>query len=290
VDYGTAFSQLDVFDFSFSLEGTPHAAVHVQVGGLMGSVPTAANDPIFWLHHANIDRLWEGWLGWGEGRHNPEEPHPWLDQTYTFYDENAQQVSLTGRQILNTRRQLRYRYDSLPPRPSPSPTRATSAPETRRAVQERREQRIAENTRLSLGQAPTTVTLRMEADPAANLREALERAEGLTSVQLVFEGVDYEPGSYYEIFINLPGDPAEARSDGPHFAGVIAPFVDPKHAGHALRVNVRPALARLQAQGLIGGTDLALTFVPRGPVPPQGQPPRPVTARMQAERLSLVIR
>ena len=27
----------------------------------MGSVPTAAYDPIFYLHHANVDRLWADW-------------------------------------------------------------------------------------------------------------------------------------------------------------------------------------------------------------------------------------
>ena len=38
-----------------------HGAVHVRTGGDMGSVPTAAFDPIFYLHHANIDRLWAVW-------------------------------------------------------------------------------------------------------------------------------------------------------------------------------------------------------------------------------------
>jgi tyrosinase len=28
----------------------------------MSGFNTAARDPIFWLHHANIDRLWEAWL------------------------------------------------------------------------------------------------------------------------------------------------------------------------------------------------------------------------------------
>ena len=44
--------------------------VHVLVGGsdpnsnlpgLMSDPDTAGLDPIFWLHHANIDRLWEVW-------------------------------------------------------------------------------------------------------------------------------------------------------------------------------------------------------------------------------------
>jgi tyrosinase len=38
-----------------------HGGVHVWVGGSMGSIPTAPADPIFWMHHANIDRLWSVW-------------------------------------------------------------------------------------------------------------------------------------------------------------------------------------------------------------------------------------
>jgi tyrosinase len=43
------------------LEMLPHDFVHVDIGGIMGSTRTAGRDPIFWLHHANIDRLWEVW-------------------------------------------------------------------------------------------------------------------------------------------------------------------------------------------------------------------------------------
>ena len=39
-----------------------HNAVHRFLGGHMGIVPSASNDPIFFLHHANIDRIFEAWL------------------------------------------------------------------------------------------------------------------------------------------------------------------------------------------------------------------------------------
>lgn len=39
-----------------------HNRVHVLVGGTMGDVSVSANDPIFWLHHANVDRIFEMWL------------------------------------------------------------------------------------------------------------------------------------------------------------------------------------------------------------------------------------
>ena len=38
-----------------------HNNVHGWVGGAMSAVPVAAYDPIFWAHHAMIDRLWYLW-------------------------------------------------------------------------------------------------------------------------------------------------------------------------------------------------------------------------------------
>src|SRR5262249_3310567 len=46
--------------FQRSLEGHIHAGVHNAVGGDMASSNSPA-DPVFFLHHANIDRLWALW-------------------------------------------------------------------------------------------------------------------------------------------------------------------------------------------------------------------------------------
>ncbi|RBP51162.1 tyrosinase family protein [Arenicella xantha] len=55
---------------SGNLESNPHNQVHVDVGGeapdgslwgLMSDPGIAALDPIFYLHHANIDRMWAVW-------------------------------------------------------------------------------------------------------------------------------------------------------------------------------------------------------------------------------------
>lgn len=61
-----------------------HNQVHVWVGGPMQNISSAPADPLFWLHHANVDRIWESWR-----RHNPGlNPHlhgnaavldPWSD-------------------------------------------------------------------------------------------------------------------------------------------------------------------------------------------------------------------
>lgn len=67
------------------LESSPHNSVHTMVGGrsnsssqsgLMAVPATAALDPIFYLHHANIDRMWTAWNKTGNNS-NPTDNH-WL--------------------------------------------------------------------------------------------------------------------------------------------------------------------------------------------------------------------
>lgn len=49
-----------------TLERGPHAAIHSAIGGDMNPA-TSPNEPMFFLHHAQVDRLW--WLWQQE---NPE--------------------------------------------------------------------------------------------------------------------------------------------------------------------------------------------------------------------------
>jgi hypothetical protein len=47
----------DDLHFSTLLENGPHAYVHRLIGGDMSGF-ASPNDPIFWIHHAFIDRIW----------------------------------------------------------------------------------------------------------------------------------------------------------------------------------------------------------------------------------------
>lgn len=70
---------------SGNLEQNPHNLVHVDVGGnsadgqiwgLMADPGIAALDPIFYLHHCNIDRMWAAWNA--SGNANPAN-RSWAD-------------------------------------------------------------------------------------------------------------------------------------------------------------------------------------------------------------------
>ena len=60
-----------VSSFVNSLEGPLHNTVHRWVGGDMRTA-MSPNDPVFFLHHANIDRIWFAWQKrWGHDRYAP---------------------------------------------------------------------------------------------------------------------------------------------------------------------------------------------------------------------------
>jgi len=74
----TAMSNTDFSSFQSALN-SPHGSVHGRVGGNMGSVPYAGFDPIFWLHHANVDRLWAVWQASNSGPLPPNEANLTLE-------------------------------------------------------------------------------------------------------------------------------------------------------------------------------------------------------------------
>jgi hypothetical protein len=92
----------------------PHNTVHVEVGGLMGNIDTAAEDPIFFLHHANCDRLWDIWLAQGM-RCDPVVDPVWEGQVFTFFDENGNQQMMTSCDVVRAAAQLNYSYQGEPP-------------------------------------------------------------------------------------------------------------------------------------------------------------------------------
>ena len=101
-----------------SLEGTPHGSMHVRTAGgpagFMFDFVKVGLDPIFWLHHCNIDRLWKAWLRQGGGRANPTNG-TWLSASFPFHDASGQRADLTVRQVIDTRAEpLSYVYDDEP--------------------------------------------------------------------------------------------------------------------------------------------------------------------------------
>jgi hypothetical protein len=98
-----------------------HNDVHDTLGlfgGDLGSVLTAARDPLFWLIHANIDRLWTKWIDPAAGRDLPILDTYWMNSVFSFIDEEGREVRMSGAHIVDSQFLLRYRYEDESPRPA----------------------------------------------------------------------------------------------------------------------------------------------------------------------------
>lgn len=235
-----------------ALEHRPHDLVHDAIGGLMGDPDTAANDPIFWLHHGNIDRLWNRWLSLGQMRHDPDEDSTWCQQVFTFVDSDGQQATLPISKFLSyvQGNVLDYEYDD---------PRAAAPPVSTTACATGREQQFAAQTRvvahhlaseesspaattlssfppsLSLTAKPATFTLAIPQQHHAMLARIAtgpEKAE--TDIALRLSGIDAKSidGGYYDVYVNLPADEKPSQ-DSPSFVGSISSFALKGQARHA---------------------------------------------------------
>jgi tyrosinase len=83
-------SQMSAFDI---LEGQPHNNVHNNVGGFMGDFLSPV-DPLFFMHHSNIDRLWDVWTRKQQSMGLPTLPtgsdlETWKIEPFLFYMDSA---------------------------------------------------------------------------------------------------------------------------------------------------------------------------------------------------------
>jgi tyrosinase len=91
------------------LEFNPHDGLHQAIGGNMAVVDLSARDPIFFLHHCNVDRLWSSWNA--RGNANSAEAI-WRDFAFNrnFIGPGGAPWNVAVGQ-LNNPAALGYRYD-----------------------------------------------------------------------------------------------------------------------------------------------------------------------------------
>lgn len=130
--------------FNNNMNAAPHGAMHDYIGagndvtgslkfnnsitgtvtntGLMGWVPTAAFDPVFWLHHSNIDRLWQQWTNSPNGKAVMLEQLKDAPWEYVFFDENGKKVEYTIEEALDiVYGEMDYDFDDTKVLPKKNP-------------------------------------------------------------------------------------------------------------------------------------------------------------------------
>lgn len=270
--------------FSPQFEGSPHGAVHVLVGGNMRSVPTAANDPIFWLHHGNIDRVWDQWLNLNAGRMNPSDPG-FLNQEYSFADENGATVTVKVNDIISSAG-LGYCYDDVPNPPmfvsgTEAAGKSRVVASSVKGLSELTPPEDAEP--ISLGFEKHSATVPVLKDGAAALRESLSEPQRAAKVLLDIQGITIQevPNFTFGVYVNLPKDEMNAKNRRLHYAGSINFFGRGHKKGHPHRrdhvttftqtFNVTRVINHLRKSTDWNDGEFSVTLVPVAPIAPKGQ-------------------
>jgi hypothetical protein len=273
VNYSAGLAQLNFTSASGSLEGLPHNWVHVLVGGWMGSVPTAAQDPIFFLHHCNMDRLWNLWLAQGGGRIDPVFDNTWKNTKWTFFDEEGAQVEMTGCEILRAAQQLHYVYEGEPPQVNDYCLPIIKFPPII----------FEKELILRLPVPPITLSSETVSVPI-DLKAIKQRLESLAesktaTIFLELDGVEAErqPGVGWQVYLGLNPNTIPSE-ESPCYIGALALFGPGIHAES--HDKFEPAHFAFPINGaLLAGFKAnqerwTLTFVPRG-ILIDGKPSQP---------------
>lgn len=278
------------------LESGPHNYVHGFIGGDMATFQSP-RDPIFWLHHANIDRLWTV----RRSRGHADFPNPeWRNFRFIndFFDGSGTAVRPRVADTLSTQT-MGYRYDT-------QAEFETVALSVRRSVRsgganplnpittERTLEDVATlrglvpvSLRVSPSQAlrtqldqhvvPGNVTRLFRSTPGAaeaSPPAAPRSMEQPGTPRLTLHGVE-EPDqpSLIRVFLNCPYLNANTPPTDPHYVGSVT-FFGGDHSGHAMHgggsglsfhLDFGPTLNTLVSQNLWNSEsdlDVQLVMVP----------------------------
>ena len=280
------------------IESFLHGNVHVLVGGnaqpfeksWMSHFETAAKDPIFWLHHANLDRLWAEWAA--KAPHKNPTANAWLTQVWTFINDSGGTVPKHPSDVVNNITSLDYTYDTLPvaaphvPAP-PGPVGVDAghnlgvvaddgddAVAAEQAAPDLRLVGASDAVVLSGGSTTVPVDVDRPTFERANARAAVGAVHALGAPAprsyLELSGIDAPqvPGVLYGVYIHPHGTTEAAVAD--HLVGVISffgvgnhPKGDDQH-DHKLRYvfDVTDAVDGMNAVGNVGTEGFAVTFRP----------------------------
>jgi len=254
--------------FNMDLDNGLHGYVHVYTGNgqNMGAVPWAAGDPVFWMHHSNIDRLWASWNA--AGRLNPTNDQNWMNKTFQFVDENKQLVTVPVNKFVSIA-QLGYKYDALDPVPACPPTHLAAAAEKVHA----------EASAIALSGAPAQARLTPSGAAAESIVAKVKAIKPGHSLYLVIKDLkaNAQPETVYSIYLDMPLDTPPSRRNA-YFAGRINFFDAVAHEGHEAGASgkfysfdVTRVAKNLVMQNKLNPTP-GVTIIPAGEVANEASP------------------
>jgi tyrosinase len=300
----TGFWHGDVYP-SGNLEQDPHNLTHVFVGGsvsdtvygLMSDPGLAALDPIFYLHHANIDRMWAVWNS-NSSHNNPSDPN-WLKGPAAS-GEREFIMPMPGKKSwryipkdVNSLSQMDYTYENLKQVPvvdllalrlSRLGIRAVATPgAAAESVRNSVELVGANDGPMSIRGSGASTTVQLDTEVRQKVAHSLSVAAENSAPDRVYLNLENVRGTHdataLSIFINLP----EGSNPGDHpdlLAGTVALFglrraslADGKHVGGGLSflLDISAIVDRMHLDNALNTDNLRVMIVPNRPVSDNAQ-------------------
>jgi len=288
------------------VENQPHNMVHVMVGGgddqnpgLMSFPDLAGLDPIFWLHHSNIDRLWEVWNKSSPSHTDPTDSR-WMKGPASLGQRAFVMPMPGGRSWTYTPADttslaaLGYTYDDLsaPSLPQVASRRqrlglgmAQAEPSGRAAMPEHVELLGAGKGGFSLTGSGASTSVQLDHSVRAKVSTSLGMGGGPAVPDRIFLNLQNVRGTNdatsFSVYINVPDgeDPAkhpELKAGNVALFGLSkASAMDGPHAGDGLTltVEITHVIDTLHLAGQLNVNQLHVRLVPNKPVPEA----RPIT-------------
>lgn len=238
--------------FNKNINVAPHGAMHNYIGGgnsgqtmwnpiyqdtitegggLMANVPSAGYDPIFWLHHSNIDRLWQLWTDMDPARHKVDSLLVIRNQwPYVFFNAQGDTIQYTMEEVAAQMYKMNYVYDNQQP-VTKTPLLAT----TPLGLEGDTLHKIKVGKKLT--RLPVVQSILVSKAKTLNLTTTKEET-GKRIILMVNASFIKEPKGAYQVYINLPNG-AKPDVKSKYFAGFMNFFGAAHHAGHT-ETNKKP--------------------------------------------------
>lgn len=256
------FQRGTVNAFESRIESIPHNPVHDLIGGIMSTMMSPL-DPLFYLHHANIDRLTHAWA-LPDGKGIPDTAYPYSSTNSDPYWSGSNSYDATlGIERFKTYNPtwLGYDYDnnvpprSLPPQPAAAAgSRMTTLRSPKPFVKQRppfllsfdkpsrkisaRKRSLGSSSTVSFNERSVSAKLLLRKRDAAEITSIVESwrnvknangAQNIGSVTLVIVSASLNAqaargGYFYEIYLNMPSSIDSESMHEKSFVGTIGAF------------------------------------------------------------------
>jgi polyphenol oxidase len=258
------------------LESSPHNTVHDWAGSRygsnrdMGTLRYAAMDPVFYLHHGNVDRIWSLYPYTPDPDAPPAPPNnceytpaglkAWGDQQFEFLDVGAKPVYITVRDTIKAKSGVTYAPPSRAPAFLATLPERKAVPKERSVVISRKEAELTDKA----------VSFSPEAGAALQADKPGGRPAKPAAAVLEIDVGDFYYSSRFrvEVYASAGAAVRNPPLDEKHFVGSFQ--VLDSHAGvaggnatHTFFVNVSPGASNFFTVAP-PGMPYTLTLVPKG--------------------------